>query len=244
VRMRLYIPVALILLGGLAQIAVAQPPCQNGSGTIVYRPAPVVVTNGEQPVARAEARHAESATAAPAGAELRRDMRKLWADHVSWTRLYIISALGDQPDKDVTAKRLIQNQVDMGNAIKPFYGDDAGNKLTALLKDHILIAVELIDAAKANDKSKQDDATKRWQANADEIAVFLSKANPQNWPESDMKSMMREHLDLTTAEVVARLKKDWSADVAAYEKVHAQALHMADMLSSGIAKQFPDKVGH
>src|SRR5262249_61836573 len=91
---------------------------------------------------------------------LRRDLRRRWNDHVGWTRLYTISALADLPDKDATSKRLIQNQVDIGNAVKPFYGDDAGNKLTALLKDHILIAVDLIDAAKANDKTKQDDATR------------------------------------------------------------------------------------
>jgi len=201
-----------------------------------------VVLNGGQP-AQTDVRHTHSAATGQT-AHLRRDMRKLWEDHVSWTRLYIISALADLPDKDATSKRLIQNQADIGDAVKPFYGDDAGNKLTALLKDHILVAVDLIDAAKANDKAKQNDATRRWQANADEIATFLSKANPQNWPEAEMKSMMREHLDLTTQEVVARLKKNWSEDVSTYEKVHNQALHMADMFSDGIAKQFPDKVAH
>ncbi len=56
-----------------------------------------------------------------------------------------------------------------------------------------------------------------------------------------MKKMMHEHLDLTTAEVVARLQGDWAADIAAYEKVHTQIRKMADMLSTGIIKQFPNK---
>jgi hypothetical protein len=171
--------------------------------------------------------------------DFRNAMRKLWEDHITWTRLYIVSAVADLPDKDATAKRLLQNQTDIGNAIKPFYGDAAGDKLTALLKDHILIAAELIEAAKAGDTAKKEDATRRWSANADDIALFLSGANPKNWPLAEMKSMMHEHLEVTTAEVVARLKKDWTADISAYEKVHEQILKMADMLSSGIIEQFP-----
>jgi hypothetical protein len=170
-------------------------------------------------------------------------MRKLWEDHVTWTRLYIVIALADLPSKGATAQRLIQNQTDIGNAMRPFYGDVAGEKLTALLKDHILTAAALIDAAKAGDTIKQDDASKRWYANADEIASFLSGANPKNWPLPEMKSMMREHLDLTTVEVVSGLKKDWAADISAYDDVHGQILKMADMLSAGIVKQFPGKFG-
>ncbi|HEY7088469.1 MAG TPA: hypothetical protein VH518_10295, partial [Tepidisphaeraceae bacterium] len=126
--------------------------------------------------------------------DLRSAMHKLWEDHITWTRLYIISATSDLPDKAETAKRLLQNQVDIGNAIKPFYGEPAGEKLTALLKDHILIAVDLIDAAKAGNTAKKEDAAKRWNANADQIATFLSTANPKYWPADDMKQMMREHL--------------------------------------------------
>ena len=168
-------------------------------------------------------------------------MRKLWEDHVTWTRLYIVSALADLPDKGPTTDRLLRNQSDIGNAIKPFYGDAAGEKLTTLLKEHIITAAEIIAAAKAKDNVKQDDATKRWFKNADEIATFLSGANPGNWPADEMKSMMHDHLGSTTQEVVARLTANWPADVAAYDKVHEQILHMADMLSTGIIGQFPDR---
>jgi hypothetical protein len=173
--------------------------------------------------------------------DFRDAMDKLWDDHVSWTRLYIVSAAANLPDKDATAQRLLQNQADIGNAVKPVYGDAAGEKLTGLLKDHITIATEIIDAAKAGDTAKKDEAVNRWKTNADDIATFLSKANPKNWPADEMKKMMQEHLDLTTNEVVARLQGDWQADIAAYEKVHEQILKMADMLSAGITKQFPNK---
>lgn len=167
-------------------------------------------------------------------------MRKLWEDHIIWTRVFIISAVADLPDKAAATERLLQNQVDIGNAIKPYYGDAAGDKLTTLLKEHITTAAEVVAAAKANDKAKLDDANKRWLANADQVAEFLSGANP-NWPAADMRKMMRDHLDLTTAEAVARIKGDWKADVAAYDRVHEQILHMADMLSAGIIKQHSAK---
>ncbi len=168
-------------------------------------------------------------------------MRKLWEDHITWTRLFIVSAVADLPDKSATTERLLQNQVDIGNAIKPYYGDAAGEKLTALLKTHITTAAELVAAAKANDTGKMGDASKRWYANADEIAAFLSGANPKNWPAAEMKQMMHEHLDLTTAEAVAHLKGNWADDVAAYDKIHTQILQMADMLTTGIINQFPAK---
>jgi hypothetical protein len=168
-------------------------------------------------------------------------MRKLWEDHITWTRLFIISAVGDLPDKAATTERLLQNQVDIGNAIKPYYGDAAGEKLTALLKEHITTAAELVAAAKAGETAKMEEARRRWYANADEIATFLSTTNPKAWPQAEMKQMMREHLDMTTSEVVARLHTDWAADVRAYENIHGQILRMADMLSAGIINQFPKK---
>ena len=168
-------------------------------------------------------------------------MRKLWEDHITWTRVFIISAVADLPDKASATERLLQNQVDIGNAIKPLYGEPAGNKLTALLKEHITTAAEVVAAAKANDQAKLADANKRWFANADQIADFLSSANPKNWPQAEMRSMMKEHLDLTTQEAVARLRGDWAADVKAYDAVHQQILKMADDLTMGIVKQFPEK---
>jgi len=174
--------------------------------------------------------------------ELRADMRKLWEDHITWTRLYIVDATGNLPEKDATLQRLLKNQTDLGNAIKPFYGDAAGEKLTGLLKTHITIAGEIVDAAMKGDEAKKADAAKRWTANADELAVFLSGANPTNWPVEDLKHMLHSHLDLTTQEVTAHLQKKWEDDIEAYDKVHVQILQMADALAMGIAKQFPQKV--
>lgn len=173
-------------------------------------------------------------------------MRKLWEDHITWTRLFIVSAAtgpGNLPDIGPTTDRLLANQADIGNAIRPFYGEAAGNALTALLRTHILTAAELIADAKANDQAGVADASARWYANADEIATFLHDANPKHWPLAEMKAMMKSHLDLTLAEAVARLQGRYADDVDAYDRVHAEILEMADMLSDGIIAQFPAKFG-
>jgi hypothetical protein len=173
--------------------------------------------------------------------DFNKSMRKLWEDHLTWTRLYIISAAGNLPDKDATAQRLLQNQADIGNAVAQFYGQPAGDKLTGLLKDHILGAAALIEAAKSGDKPKIDATVAKWYANGDDIASFLSGANPQNWPLADMKAGMKMHLDLTLKEATDRLQGKYADDVKDYDKVHEHILGLADLLSTGIEKQFPKK---
>lgn len=173
--------------------------------------------------------------------DLRTNMRKLWEDHIVWTRNVILNIMDGLPGADQAVPRLLSNQDDIGNAIKPFYGDAAGNQLTQLLRTHITTAADLLNAAKAGNDAAFKDANKKWTDNADDISTFLSKANPA-WPLNDMKMMMHDHLKLTTDEAVCRLKKDYAGDIKAYDQVHDEILKMSDMLSAGIAKQFPDKI--
>jgi hypothetical protein len=172
---------------------------------------------------------------------LRQDMRSLWEDHVAWTRLAIVSLATGSPDTKATVARLLRNQSDIGNAIVPFYGRPAGTALTKLLREHILVAADLIGAAKTGDKAKLATEQAAWQRNADGIAMFLNKANPGAWKLGEMKAMLRTHLALTTQEVVARLQGKWTADVRAYDQIVKQALGMADMLSEGLIAQFPQR---
>lgn len=183
------------------------------------------------------------ATIACAGdkkAELRTALRKLWSDHVFWTRQYIVSALANLEDAKPALERLLQNQKDLGEAIVPFYGKEAGDKLAALLKDHIVIAGDVVAAAQAGDKKKLDDSQAKWHKNAEDIAVFLSGAN-NHWPKDALLDMLNMHLMLTTQEAVLRLKKEWKPDIANFDKIFNQALEMADTFAQGIAQQFPDK---
>jgi len=172
--------------------------------------------------------------------KLKDDMEKGWLDHTIWTRSYIVSALAELPDQKETLNRLLRNQQDIGNVIKPYYGEDAGNKLAALLREHIIIAGKIIDAAKHNKQDAVKALEADWHVNADEIAKFLSDANT-NWTYKELQEMLYTHLQFITDIVLARLKGDWKSDIAITDKNEEHMIHMADYLTKGIVKQFPDK---
>ena len=172
--------------------------------------------------------------------QLRMAERKLWIDHVLWTRSFIVSDLSELEDKGQVLERLLKNQDDIGNSIKPYYGEEAGNKLSTLLREHIELAGKVTDAAKSGDKDNLDKYNKLWYKNADEISDFLSAANP-NYSNKELKDMLHKHLQFVTDQVVARLNKDWNADINSFDKGEDHMIMFADMLIDGIVKQFPEK---
>jgi hypothetical protein len=147
------------------------------------------------------------------------DMRKLWEDHITWTHLAIVSFAAGLPDLQATEARLLANQTDIGNAIKPYYGRKAGNRLAALLREHILGAVALLQAAKSGDSGAIARASTAWYRNANQIADFLNAANPRNWARGEMRAMMKTHLDETLKEAQDRLAGNLAADIRDYEAV-------------------------
>lgn len=175
-----------------------------------------------------------------AASSLRTGLRKLWADHVIWTRQYIVAVTSDTPDAGAAAGRLLKNQEHIGAAIVPYYGQAAGDKLTALLKEHIMIAVDLLAAAKAGDDARFQQEDQKWTANAEAIASFLSGANSA-WPQKDVEDLLNLHLSLTKAEAVARLGAHWDDDVTAFDDIFTEILTVSDTLATGIIQQFPDR---
>jgi hypothetical protein len=208
-------PIVAVPLVALAVSLAACATTNSAAGTVAIAPSPDAMT-------------------------LHQNMRRLWADHVVWTRQYIVAAVADDGSATVALNRLMQNQSDIGNAVKPYYGDAAAGKLTDLLKQHIAIAGELVAAAKAGDAAKKTDADKRWHDNAADIAAFLASANP-NWTKAALVTMLNRHLALTTQEAVDRLQKNWTDDQVTFDSIFTQAMEMADALSDGILKQFPAK---
>jgi hypothetical protein len=167
------------------------------------------------------------------------EMRALWEAHGAGTRIVIVSFVGNLPNLQAEEQALLQNQVDIGNAVKPYYGRSAGNKLTKLLKEHILGAVTVLVAAKSGDKNQLAQAEAAWSANGRQIADFLHAANPRFLSRTAARKMMRIHLQQVIGQAVDELGGNYAASANAFQPYIRHILDMADMISGGIIRQFP-----
>ncbi len=166
-------------------------------------------------------------------------MRALWEAHGAWTHMVIVSFVGNLPNLQAEERVLLHNQVDIGNVVKPYYGRAAGNKLTKLLKEHILGAVNVLVAAKSGDKSKLSQAEAAWFANGRQVGDFLHAADPRFLSRADARQMMKVHLNQVIEQAVDELKGNYAADARAFAPYIRHLLDMADMISGGIIRQFP-----
>ncbi|MDP4106880.1 MAG: acetylglutamate kinase [Bacillota bacterium] len=167
-------------------------------------------------------------------------MRLVWEQHVYWTRMTINGIAFNLPDIDAVTARLLRNATDMGNLLKPFYGNRIAAKFSNLIREHLLIAPELVKVAKAGDQKAVADAERRWYANGEEIAEFLSRINPFI-ARDEFQEMFFEHLALTTKEALFTLQNNFKSSIAVFDKIEAQGLQMADTITNAIVKQFPRK---
>ena len=165
-------------------------------------------------------------------------LRKLWTDHVAWTRMTILSAAADAPDLQMVTARLLRNASDMAEALKPYYGEAYAAQFGRLIYEHLRIALQLVTAAKAGNTQAAQQLEKEWETNADQIAQFLGTINPNIRPD-EFRKMLGAHLSLTKEEAMARLRHDYARDIALYDQIEEQALNMADDMAAGIARQFP-----
>jgi hypothetical protein len=174
----------------------------------------------------------------PSMVGLNQNLRALWEQHVYWTRLTVNSIVDRLPDEKETTARLLRNPTDFAAALEPLYGSDIANKFAKFLRDHLTIATELVKALQAGNSTAAANAQKRWYANADAIADFLSRINPY-WSKKDWKNMLFEHLRLLTNEVSSRLAGNYMENVGSNDRIESQALEMADVMTNGIIQQFP-----
>ncbi|VEF47625.1 Uncharacterised protein [Bacillus freudenreichii] len=171
--------------------------------------------------------------------DLRSNNRSLWEEHVAWTRMTIISLTFKLPDVNFVIERLIKNATDMGEMLRPLYGNAAADKYAALIKDHLLIAADLVKASLAGNTQAAMAAEKKWYANADDIAVFLSSVN-KFLPKETVRSMFYRHLDLTKQEAVYMINMNYQKDIQIYDEIEKQARGMADTISEAMVKLYPE----
>lgn len=178
----------------------------------------------------------------PAQVELSNTLRRLWMEHVLWTRAFIESTFADSGDLEQVTERLLRNPADFAAALTPIYGETDAGRFEEFFRDHLLIAAALVNAAKAGDMGAYNEQRVKWYENANDIANFLAEINP-NWDEIDWQTMMYDHLYMTEVEAMQIAGNEYGASINQFDQIQQQALHMADDMTRGIIAQFPAMFG-
>lgn len=166
-------------------------------------------------------------------------MNLVWEQHIMWTRMLLISIAENLKDLDATEARLLQNPRDIANIFRRYYGNSIADRIQSLLTEHLTIGKDLIVALKNNNQKLAKELNDRWYANANAMADAFSSINPF-YPKEQVRKMLYDHLRLTTDEVKARLRKDYSADIKAFDMVQKEILEMSQFFVNGIVRQFPN----
>lgn len=166
--------------------------------------------------------------------------RLLWEQHGFWTRSVIIGIAFDLPDLELREERLLRNPAYMAQALEPFYGRTVAAEYDRLLTEHLVIADRMVKAAKAGNDAAVTAERIKWYIKADEITTLLARINPF-WNKAEWLQMFDTHLALVEEEAVTTLTGDYSGSIAVFDAIEIQALEMADEISLGVIKQFPDR---
>lgn len=173
----------------------------------------------------------------PRQLQLMNTLRRLWMEHVMWTRSFIISTAFNLPDLEYVTNRLLCNPDDFSDVLRTFYGAERAMIFENLLTEHLKIGAQLVNAAKAGDTATADEVRREWYDNADDIAEFLSEINPY-WSRLAWQTMFYDHLKMTENEAGQILKGQYEAGIAEFDAIQRQALEMGDYMANGIIKQF------
>lgn len=156
----------------------------------------------------------------------------LWSDHVGYTRNAIVSILSELPDVDSISQRLLKNQEDIGIFISPYYSTEQVSTYVDLLKQHIIIATDVIKGVEGSEK--------QWRMNGRDIVNYMNRMNKMFWPISIIGPMWSRHLNLTIAQVNARNNAMWDNDIEVYDENHNHMSEFSDLFSTGIIYQNMD----
>ena len=166
-------------------------------------------------------------------------MNLVWEQHIMWTRMLLISIAENLKDLEATQTRLLRNPKDIADVFRPYYGNNIAGEIQRLLTEHLAIGKDLIVALKNKNQEQANALSTKWYQNADQMAEAFSSINPF-YPREEVRKMLYEHLRLTSKEVNARLRGDYTADINAYDMVQKEILRMSHFFVNGIVRQFPN----
>lgn len=160
--------------------------------------------------------------------DLKTTMLKLWSDHGNYTVFVIKSIVDHNQDTDVLLPRLLNNQKEIGDQLKPYIGTAKGNKLTKVLQEHIKLAGEVIKAATYNKPIEQAKA--KLFKNSDEVAMVLTSINPDILPYEETQEMFRVHNEFVINMTIARLQKNYKKEIKLYDAYINELVMMSNMI--------------
>ena len=174
-------------------------------------------------------------------ADTRAALRDLWIGHVFWVRNVVDATFeGDAAAAKSAEQQVVANAKAIAGSIEPFYGKPASDALFGLLAGHWGAIKERLDATRAGDKAREDAAMKAMLKNADEIAAFLSGANP-NLPRDTLYGLLTAHGAHHVQQIDQFKAKQFDAEAKTWAAMTHHMYVIADALANGIAKQFPGK---
>ena len=233
-------------VGIVAAIALGVAACASGTAESTTQPTPApttteATTSTTHPHPPATVPTQGPTANAEAQISLSNAMRDLWTDHMFWTYATVDAFFNNTAELEADLNRLLANQIEIGNAIKPFFGDAAGDELGTLLTEHIQLAVPVLTAAQDGDSTALETALADWYQNAADVAEFVSAAGPDAWPLEVTEPMLKGHIDSTVIYATALLEGDFTAAIAEFDKANDHMMMLAEALAAGIISQFPEE---
>lgn len=166
--------------------------------------------------------------------------RKLFTDHAMYIKFYIESFGNNLKDVDVITARLLKNQDEIGEFVRPIVGEENGNKLAKLLREHIMASIGALKAMKSGDVKQVNDAEKVVFANSKEVATLLSSFNPKILP---LEAMIREfsHHNEYILQIATLCKEGkYEEEVKTFDAYFNHMITFSDMIAAALTPKEQD----
>lgn len=160
-------------------------------------------------------------------------MRKLWNDHIVWTRQYMISEMNNLPDKEAVLTRLRANARSISEEMSELHPSVDEQTMVSMLDSTVLFVTKLIFETNVGGTRTGAYETKEVLMKLmDRMALYLNSVN-EGWKLPEMKMLLQGYLNETHNEILARKNQIWDADIAAYDRLNNHVLKIADAFASG-----------